>query len=264
MIKLAVVLGIFLALSSCNQNKKLEEDLGPQVSADSFEKAAVEAWGDDNIFSIKKDDYAYVSKSVSINNLGMKPTLGKAMSVTNIVDEGEVVKHHVVIQSEEIQGEGQPSKMSTRERVLAVKKASTAAQNLKQQDVEDEIQMTPFEGFLDVLSICRNKSVECFKLKVENFNEEIPLEMQGENKCRFFTGCKWSGKKVSFVIRVSFTENGSSEVQKQVNIISFKIVNDMPYLFKMVEYCFDGLSEYQGQKFPVKICTQVKDAIKGQ
>ena len=283
--KLTLFLFVFLVLSSCNQNKPLKEDLGNSVTADTYEKAVVEAWGSDDILTIKKNDYAYVEKSISLNYGPMRKSIGKAMTVTEITEEESVVKHHIVIQSEEIQ-DGTQSKLSTRERVLSVKRAASQTQTMMeanaknstnnqlkdqsssdlgigQLNVEDEIQATPFEGFLDALNLCRYKTVECFKLKVENFEEDVPSEVKEQN-CRFFEGCKWRGKKVSFVIRVSYKEEGSDEVKTQNNIISFKIVNNMPYLFKMVEYCFEGLSEYQGQKFPVKICTQVKDAIKGE
>lgn len=276
--KLVGITLIFFILLSCNKNKKLEEDLGDKVSADQYEKTVVETWGSDDILTIKKDDYAYVEKSISINYGPMRKSYGKAMTVTEVVDEADVVKHHLVIQSEEIQ-EGTQSKLSSRERILAVKKATTQETSIAVANkssaksanddsvgllnVEDEIQATPFEGFVDALNLCRYEAVECFKLKVEDFVEPVPLEVK-EQGCRFFPDCNWSGKKVSFVIRVSYKDEGSGEVKTQNNIISFKIVNEMPYLFKMVEYCFEGLSEYQGQKFPVKICTQVKDVIKGQ
>ena len=277
--KLFVLTTLFFALSSCNQNKKLEENLGTKISADQYEKAVVETWGDDNILSIKKDDYAYVEKSISLNYGPMRKTFGKSMTITEITEKNDVVQHHLVIQSEEIQ-DGTQSKLSSRERVFAVKKSTTqtknvVAANLKQiaqadsdisvgqLSIEDEIQATPFEGFLDVLNLCRIATVECFKLNVQSFSEPVPEEIKAKS-CRFFPDCQWTGKKVSFVIRVSYKDAGSDVVKTQNNIISFKIVNEMPYLFKMVEYCFEGLSEYKGQKFPVKICTQVKDTIKGQ
>ncbi len=260
--KLVAFLAVFLVLSSCNQNKKLEEDLGPRVTPEQYEKAVVESWGDDNILSIKKDDYAYIEKSISLNYGPMQKSFGKAMTVTSIENAADVVKNHLVIQSEEIQN-GTQSKLSTRERVLAVKKTTAQSQSVRMKNLEDEIQATPFENFLDTLGLCSISTVECYNLKIEDFEEAVPLEVQ-DNSCRFFEGCKWKGKKVSFVIRVSYKEDGSSEVKKQNNIISFKIVHNMPYLFKMVEYCFEGLSEYQGQKFPVKVCTQVKDTIRGQ
>lgn len=260
--KFVCFLAVFLVLSSCNQNKKLEEDLGAKVTPAQFEKAVVEAWGDDNILTIKKEDYAYIEKSISLNYGPMQKSFGKAMTVTNIETEADIVKHHLVIQSEEIQN-GTQSKLSSRERVLSVKKAAAQSQSVRLENLEDEIQSTPFESFLDTLGLCSVKTVECYSLKVENFEETVPTEV-ADNKCRFFEGCKWKGKKVSFVVRISYKEDGSEEVKKQNNIISFKIVHNMPYLFKMVEYCFEGLSEYQNQKFPVKICTQVKDTIKGQ
>ncbi len=277
--KLFVFSVIFFALSSCNQNKKLEENLGDKISVDQYEKAVVETWGDDNILTTKKDDYAYVEKSISLNYGPMRKTFGKSMTITEVIDKTNVIEHHMVIQSEEIQ-DGTQSKLSSRERIFAVKKSTTQTKNVAESNVnqqaqkdsdinvgqlsiEDEIQATPFEGFLDVLGLCRIATVECFKLKVENLSEPVPEEIKAKS-CRFFPDCQWSGKKVSFVIRVSYKDAGSDVVKTQNNIISFKIVNEMPYLFKMVEYCFEGLSEYKGQKFPVKICTQVKDTIKGQ
>lgn len=260
--KFFTVIAVFLILSSCNQNKKLEEDLGEKVTPEQFEKVVVESWGDDNILTIKKDDYAYIEKSISLNYGPMQKSFGKAMTVTKIEDLADVVKHHLVIQSEEMQS-GTQSKLSTRERILAVKKASTQSQSIRIKNLEDEIQATPFENFLDTLGLCSISMVECYDLKVTDFEEAVPLEMQ-DNSCRFFQDCKWKGRKVSFVIRISYKEEGSEEIKKQNNIISFKIVHNMPYLFKMVEYCFEGLSEYQQQKFPVKVCTLVKDAIRGQ
>ncbi|MBL7543526.1 MAG: hypothetical protein JNL11_06895 [Bdellovibrionaceae bacterium] len=255
------VICFFFILSSCNQNKKLEENLGEKVSAEQFEKIVVDSWGSDDIFSIKKNDYAYIEKNISLNYGPMQPSLLKAMTVTNITEDAEVVRYHMVVQSREVQN-GTEAAQSSRERVLAVKKtASTKSLSLK--NIEDEIQTTPFEGFLDVLSLCSYQTVECYKLKSEDFTEALP-QLMIDKGCRSFPDCRWSGKKVSFVVRISYKEDGSDEVKKQNNIISFKIVNNMPYLFKMVEYCFEGLSEYQGQKFPVKICTQVKDTIKGQ
>ncbi len=53
---LVAFLAVFLVLSSCNQNKKLEEDLGPKVTPEQYEKAVIESWGDDNIISMKKAD----------------------------------------------------------------------------------------------------------------------------------------------------------------------------------------------------------------
>lgn len=269
--KLFSFLFVFLFLSSCNQNKKLEENLGEKVTPAEFEKVLIEVWGDDNILSIKKEDYAYIEKNISLNYGKWIKSMGKAMTVIQVVEEIDVVKNHLVIQAEEIQ-DGTQSKLSTRERVLSVKKATPEGQgstvknvsshSVGQLNVEDEIQATPFEGFLDALSLCGYKSVECFSLKVENFEEPVPIEIK-DQKCRFFPDCKWHGKKVSFVIRVSYKDEGSEEMKTQNNIISFKIVNEMPYLFKMVEYCFEGLSEIQGQKFPVKICTQIKDTMKG-
>lgn len=277
--KLFSFLIVFLVLSSCNQNKKLEEDLGAKVTADQYENAVIAAWGNDDILTIKKDDYAYIEKSISINYGPMQKSFGKAMTITQIESDAEVVRHHLVIQSEEIQN-GSQSKLSSRERVLAVKKTTSQSQSVAQANakpgaktaaddsvgqlnVEDEIQTTPFEGFLDALNLCRYKTVECFSLKVVDFTEAVPIEIKDQG-CRFFPDCKWSGKQVSFVIRVSYTDEATGEAKTQNNIISYKIIPNMPYLFKMAEYCFEGLSEYQGQKFPVKICTQVKDTIKGQ
>lgn len=261
--KLTIAFIAFLFLSSCNQNKDLKEDLGDRVSAEHFEQVVVESWGNDDILSIKKSDFAYIEKVISINNGVMRPSLAKAMTITDIEDTAEVMKYHMVIQSEEIQ-DGSQSKLSSRERVLNVKKTSTSSQSLNQKNVEDEIQTTPFEGFLDTLSLCRYPSVECYKLKVEPFVEAVPPLMQETGKnCRSFADCTWKGTQVSFVVRISYKDEETGEMKKQNNIISYKIVPEMPYLFKMVEYCFQGLSEYQGQKFPVKVCTQVKDAIKG-
>lgn len=257
------VIGVVLLFPnfSCQQNKKLEEDLGTPVTSETYQKALVEVWGDSDILRMKKDDYAFLEKNISINYGPMQKTYGKAMTITNVEDAKDSVNYSLVIQSEEIQS-GNQSKLSSRERVLAVKKKLDSTQ-AKSLNTENDIQTTPFESFLDTLNLCSYDSVECFKLQVQDFTEKVPDEM-ASNGCRGFQDCKWTGKKVSFVVRVSAKDAETGEIKRQNNIISLKVVPSLPYLFKMAEYCFEGLSEYQGQKFPVKVCTQLKDAISGQ
>lgn len=252
----------FIAISNCSQNKKLEEDLGSKVSNEEYKKVVVGTWGNPEIGQIKKNDYAYVEKSVGINNGILKKVLGKGMTITNVVEASDHTDYHLVISSEEVI-ENQPSKMSSRERVLSVEKKGNKQENiLSQTDLEDDIQTTPFENFIYVLSLCGFKNVECYKLKVEDFKEEVPVEIKKQN-CRHFENCEWSGKKVSVVLKVTSLAPDTNESKTANNIISYKIVNNVGYLFKMVEYCFEGMSEFQNQKFPIKICQQVKDAIFG-
>lgn len=257
------------------QNKKLEEDLGAKVSNEEYQKAVIASWGEADISDMKKNDYAYVEKNISLNNGPMNKIYGKGMTITNVDDAGDYNDYHLVIQSEET-SDGTQNKMSTRERVLSVKKANAPEQQsvkvqeksireqnegVSQLDAEDEIQSTPFENFAGLIKMCSYANFECFRLVVEKFEEDVPLEIKDKN-CRHFANCKWSGKKVSFVVRVT-PSGGETETNKaQINKISFKIVNDISFLFRMVDYCFEGISEYKGQKFPVKICQTLKDTIK--
>lgn len=256
----------FVVLSSCTQNKKLEEDLGSQVSNDAYQKAVIQSWGDTDLTQMKQGDYAYIEKLIGINNAPLKKVIGKGMTITQVEEATDVTNFHLVIQSEEVVDNSQ-SKLSSRERVLSVKKTSSASsqQQVRQKDTEDEIQTTPFENFVYALSICSYKTVQCYKFKVEDFTEDVPIEMQGQDKnCRGFANCKWSGKKLSVVIKVTSQDPSTKETKTFNNIISFKVVPQMPYLFRMVEYCFQGISEYQNQKFPVRVCQNVKDTMIGQ
>lgn len=257
---------LFAVLSSCTQNKKLEEDLGSQVSNESYQKAVIQSWGDTDLSQMKQGDYAYVEKLIGINNAPLKKMMGKGMTITQVEEDTDATHFHLVIQSEEVIDNSQ-TKLSSRERVLSVKKTSSASsqQQVRQKDAEDEIQTTPFENFVYVLSICSYKTVQCYKFKVEDFTEDVPVEMQGaDKKCRGFANCKWSGKKLSVVIKVTSQDPTTKETKTINNIISFKVVPQMPYLFRMVEYCFQGISEYQSQKFPVRVCQNVKDTMSGQ
>lgn len=253
---------VFLLNSSCTQNKDLKEELGEKVTNEDYQKVVIQSWGDADLAQMKKNDYAYVEKTLGINNGPLRKILAKGMTITDVVDSTDHTNFHLVIQSEEI-GDNSQSKLSSRERVLSVKKDISTQENMMtQKDTEDEIQTTPFENFIYVLSICSFKNVQCYKLKVEDFKEKVPLEIQDKN-CRHFTNCEWSGKKVSVVIKVTSQDPETKETKTVNNIISYKIVHNVPYLFKMVEYCFEGISEYQSQKFPIKICQQVKDTIQG-
>lgn len=260
--KLISVCLLFVFISSCNQNKKLEEELGQKVSSEEYQKIVIDSWGNTDLAQMKKGDYAYVEKTFGINNSPLKKILGKGMTITDVVEEADHTNFHLVIQSEEVVDDSQ-SKLSTRERVLSVKKnIDPQAEQVSQKDTEDDIQTTPFENFIYALSLCSNKNVECYKLKVEDFKEKVPMEIQAKD-CRHFANCEWSGKKISLVIKVSYQDPDTKEFKTINNIISFKIVPNMAYLFRMVEYCFQGLTEYQNQKFPVKVCQHVKDTIQG-
>lgn len=256
----------FVVLSSCTQNKKLEEDLGAQVSNDAYQKAVIQSWGDTDLAQMKQGDYAYIEKLIGINNAPLKKVIGKGMTITEVEEATDLTNFHLVIQSEEMVDNSQ-GKLSSRERVLSVKKTSSASsqQQVRQKDTEDEIQTTPFENFVYALSICSYKTIQCYRFKIEDFTEDVPAEMQGSNKnCRGFENCKWSGKKISLVIKVSSQDPTTKETKTFNNIISYKVVPKMPYLFRMVEYCFQGMSEYQNQKFPVRVCQNVKDTMNGQ
>ena len=252
-----------IGLFSCQQNKKLEEDLGDKVVTEDYQKVVIESWGDTELTQMKKGDTASIDKLIGINNGALRPFYQKSMTITDVETKSDVTDFHLVIMSKE-SSDGGEAKLSTRERILSIKNDSPANSSgqASQKDAEDEIQTTPFENFLYVVKLCSYSFIECYKLKVENFTEDLPLAMK-KRSCDGFPDCQWSGKKISIVIRMTSKDPQTGAEQKINNIISFKIVKNMPYLFRMVEYCFDGLSEYQNQKFPVKVCQFITDSQQG-
>ncbi|MEK6773574.1 MAG: hypothetical protein AABY64_06520 [Bdellovibrionota bacterium] len=283
----------FFVNSSCMKVPKMEEDLGPLVEADEIADKMVTAWGNTSLEQVAKDDFLATEKTIKISTLEPHLTLRKGMTVTRLedvtLDDQTSARYiHMLVQSEEII-QGQESKLSTREKKIGYRKetadrsantentASTHvlnemardfAINLKSntahtKDIEDEIQLSPYEMFRGIFFLCSQEGVECYKLETEQIEEDVTEEIRADATCRGIAGCRWKLTRVQLVAFITDTDPTTNTETKSKAIIKLKISKDLPFLSRLVEYCYEGITTYQSQKFPVSVCHKLKDFQRG-
>ena len=269
----------------------MEEDLGEPMKPEAVAEKMIVSWGNTSLEQVLKDDFLATEKTIKISNLNPNLTLRKGMTVTRLEDfnleDGSPARYiHMLVQSEEI-AEGQETRLSTREKRIGYQKETSRSTQseqaratnvlneltrdlsirrpgtVQQKDIEDEIQLTPYEMFRGLVFLCAQEGVECFKLETQQIEETVPSEISQDPSCRGIPNCRWKLTYVQLVSFISTIDPETNTESKSKAIIKLKISNDLPFLSRLVEYCYEGITTYQSQKFPVSVCHKLKDFRRG-
>ncbi len=288
---ITAILFLFANLS-CMKVPNMEEDLGEPIKPEAVAEKMIVSWGNTSLEQVLKDDFLATEKTIKISNLNPNLTLRKGMTVTRLEDfnleDGSPARYiHMLVQSEEI-AEGQETRLSTREKRIGYQKESSRstqseqaratnvlneltrdlsinrkAGTVQQKDIEDEIQLTPYEMFRGLVFLCAQEGVECFKLETQQIEEPVTSEIRQDPTCRGIPNCHWKLTYVQLVVFISTIDPETNTESKSKAIIKLKISNELPFLSRLVEYCYEGITTYQSQKFPVSVCHKLKDFRRG-
>ncbi len=285
---------LLVANTSCMKIPKMEEDLGAPLQAEEIAEKMITSWGNTSLEQVQKDDFLATEKSIKISSLDPRVTLRKGFTVTQLEDvvledQSPARYIHMLVQAEEIV-EGQQSRLSTREKKLGYRKETASRETnsestvsthvlsemtkdleirrpfsdqVQTKDTEDEIQLSPYEMFRGIVFLCGQQGIECFKLESEIIEEDVPSEIRADASCRGIPGCRWKLTRVQLVAFISAVDPETNTESKSKAIIKLKISNDLPFLSRLVEYCYEGITTYQSQKFPVSVCHKLKDFRRG-
>lgn len=265
----------------------MEEDLGEPLNSTEVEEKMVDAWGSLEFDEVKLKDFAYVEKSIKVSS-DAHVVLSTGTLVSKIEDgylsDGTPARQlTLTIEAVETPDPKLPPQKSVREKPLTYRRPTAEssqlmynqirkAQGLRAEkvnneihvmDTENEVQTTSFEMYASLVGLCSIKKVQCFQFKLTKANEPPPEAVKQDPNCRGLPECQWPVTTIQFVAVLSETDPKTGVESKSKSIIRMKLQQDVPFLSKLIQYCYEGISTYQGQKFPVSICYDLKDFRKG-
>lgn len=261
----------------------LEFDDGPEVQPEAMQAKVIEAWGNDDPSSIKLNEFAYIEKSIKIG-VDKSPSSFRVIeqqgyTVGKIEDVDTQRNFHILVQIAEVQ-EDDSTKLSTNEKVLTIAKPqvnSLVEQSIKTLKTNSDPSSTPLEGkenrytsietLLLILNSCYSQpgwNVKCHNLKTSEWTEPPPYYVQKQENCGGIPNCLITKRKVEFdVIVNTFDEETNSNIRHKVHYW-FVFSPEVPYLSKIMEFCYMGIGTYKKQKFPLTVCNKVEGFVFGQ
>lgn len=262
--------------ASCMKKPNLNDNDGPQASAEQVQNALLAAWGDGDASNIRLNEFSYSEKEVALSDLPSQVVLQDSKTVARLDDPPEDPSLRIVRilhQIKEFTADNQ-EKLSTREDELRVNRPSSAAvegfaalgKDLQAQST-DAFLPYPEDLVVESMAHCAlsgpSFKVSCHNLKTWDTLEDAPPLVRQRQGCEGLTNCKIRKKVVSYDMIVDFTDNETNSKVRQKLIYTVKISPDVPHLSRVTDYCYQGLGSHQGQKFPATFCQTVKNFIRG-
>lgn len=285
-LKILTILIIALIFSSPSCMKVpdlLKFDDGEEVNSEEMQTKVIQAWGHADPNEIKQNEFAYIEKSIKIgtanNPSSFKVIEQQGYSVSKIEDVDTERKFHILIQVAEIQDDNS-AKLSTNEKILSIAKpqlTSLVQESIKTLENNGDPSSTPLEGkenrytsietLILILNSCTSQTgwnVKCYNIKTSEWVEAPPIYVQQQENCAGIPNCQIQKKKVEFDVVVNtFDEDLKTDVRHKVHYW-FVFSPDVPYLSRVMDFCYMGIGSYKNQKFPLTVCNKVEGFKFGQ
>lgn len=275
-----------LIMVSCLETPELSNDDGPQASVEEVQTALVQAWGDADPGSIALKEFRFLEREQRIQDYSPRLVYQEGFSITErkiAPNPGNPQENDIyykgIHQTNEI-SDGE-SKFSSREENFAVacvpgltcplpsNETLTASSVIRPQAVVFGVEvilglMQSCVKDASFVKACQEAKADACDLRCHNLNvaEEIrpapPLVAQQAN-CAGLPHCEIRVRKVSFDLVVEIKVADSTERQKITYNIG--VSPDVPYLSRLMDYCYRGLVKIpsSSQRVLVEICDKVKN-----
>lgn len=279
---------LFLSSSSCMKKPDMKSDDGPAIEPAVVQKALSDTWGNASILEIQKDEFAYTEKSLTIAQLPSRVILQDGKTVQTVEDQPSHRIYQILQQIAEIQEDNQ-QKLSTSTRNLCIDKQDDGCANAEKslgqnagtpapevlniaralvtQDLHQQAGNSPelplgLETMRSFLYLCvsgEGWNVSCHNLTTTEEQEDAPPMVARQTNCGGLPGCKITKRTIRFDVIVQYKDpkDGSSTSTRARYTI--KVAPQLPYLARLTDFCYEGLATYQQQKFPVKVCQNVRN-----
>lgn len=274
---------LLLAGSACMKKPELDNEDGPQSSAEDIASAVVNAWGDAQIHSISLNEFVQVNKEYIIGETAPQTVAADGKSVTKVVysPDGKEKQYTVIQEYREFKENNQQSSTVT-ERTFATEAPQPqpgvlnapemlVAQRFSQMAAQNALDIS-FEYMIEAATMCRPSpqhgwNPTCHNLKTYDLVVDPPAAIRAQPDCGGLPNCKLLKRVVSFDLIVPFTdENGVADRQKLIYTI--QIAPDAPFLSRVASYCYQGMASIkddQGKthKFPLTVCQNLANFDRG-
>ncbi|MGZ3795592.1 MAG: hypothetical protein ACXVB1_04470 [Pseudobdellovibrionaceae bacterium] len=286
---------LFLALlagTSCLKPPSLSDDNGPAVPADQVQKALLEAWDHADFNSIRLNEFLYIEQDQKIATLDPKVVYKEATQVIARTENTDTIGYKFLIRSQAMEN-GSFKPVTSFENDISVPKTTSALAETPVVTEEkasfpnslETLQKSLANGsvglraggtqsqFLGVLTL-RNMlnaciksadwDVSCHNLQTSEGTRPAPTGVASKPDCGGIPNCEIHYKKVAFDLVVNLVDEKTNTTHPEKVNYELTFSPDVPYLSRLLEFCYLGMVPTATQKVIVKICNKVQSFEPGQ
>lgn len=283
-----------LAGTSCLKRPALDTDNGPQATSAEVQEAILDAWDNADFNTTRKDEFLYVEQDNRISTLEPRVVYkeGSEVKVRTVDNANQVVKYKFEIQATEIESSGSFKPITVIEDNLEVPITSPtvtvpprqAQQTAAFPDSVEALQKSMAKGsvglyssgprnhFLALYTIqnmllaCvkdKDWDVTCHNLEITEGMRAPPIGVASQPDCGGIHNCMIRYKRIAFDLVVNLKNEDTGEVKPEKVNYELVISPDVPYLSRLLDFCYQGMVPTQGQKVLVRMCNKVKNFVQG-
>ncbi|MNJ92702.1 hypothetical protein D3C87_103760 [compost metagenome] len=267
--KYLLPIAMLFSLTSCLEQPDMSNDDGPQASVSDVQNALSNAWGDNYPTTMEKGEFVFKTRTQKIQDYTPRLVFQEGVTISEKDRVANKFNYTFLHQTEEITNTGE-SKLSTTEHHMEL----DAPSSLMAQDVKTQSLSFGVQTILGLMQVCIKSEdlqkecdelaadkcdLRCHNLTVTETKVPVPeLARQREN-CAGVPNCELKMKNVAFDLILEIKKGNATEKQKVRYMTS--ISRDVPYMSRLMNYCYRGLVQPQGtsQKVLVTVCNDVKD-----
>jgi len=287
------LMALLITTTSCLKAPSETDSNGPAVAADEVQKAILTAWDSADFNSIKLNEFLYIEQDQKISTLDPKVVYKEASQIIARTETATTINFKFLIRSQAMEnGNFKPVTSyendieSTKTNPSFTDPLSTAMADGKALPKSvDELQRSMANGsvgvrsgsginhFLGVLTIqnmlsacvkSENWDVTCHNLRISEGVTSPPTGVSSQQNCGGIPDCQIRYKKIAFDLVVNFTDEDSGSQRTEKVVYEMTISPDVPYLSRLMEFCYQGMVPTASQKVLVKICNRVQNFELGQ
>lgn len=284
---------VSLSTTSCLQPPSETDDNGPAVAASEVQNALLSAWGNADFSSTLQDEYLYIEQDQKISNLEPRVVYKESTQITHREpdpENAEYLKYKMLVRFTSLENgvfnpitsvEDEFSVLNT-EPPLTTPQAS--ASSAKFPESVEALQKSMQSGtvgllsgesrnhFLGVLTVqnmllscvkAPDWDVSCHNLQVSEGVRSAPTGVAGRTDCGGLPNCMVRYKKVSFELVVNLPAAADQPARSEKVIYDLVFSPDVPYLSRLMDFCYQGMVPAGSQKVLVKICNRVQNFERG-
>jgi hypothetical protein len=291
-LRTALLLLTLLASTSCLKPPSMSDDNGPAVPADQVQKAILDAWDNADFDSVRLNEFLYVEQDQKISSLDPKVVYKEATQVISRVESADTIDYKFLIRSQAMEN-GSFKPVTAFENNISIPKTSpslteippSAEEKAVFPDSVETLQKSMAKGsvglraggnqsqFLGVLTVqnmllaCvkdQNWDVTCHNLQVSEGKRSAPTGVSSKPNCGGVPNCEIRYKKISFDLVVNLVDEETNTTRAEKVNYELVFSPDVPYLSRLMDFCYLGMVPTASQKVIVKICNKVQNFETGQ
>lgn len=272
-----------LAGTSCLQEPNLKTENGPEVPAQDVQKAILDAWENADFNSIKKDEFIYLEQDQKIASLDPKIVYKESSQILDRTEaDANTWRYRFLIRSQAFEN-GSFKPVTAYENTIDMPKSpsltSLSRSKASFPDSVEALQKSMAEGrvglassggnnhYLGILTIqnmlaqcvkSEEWDVTCHNLRVSQTVGAPPAAVVNEPNCAGIPNCQIRYRKIAFDLVVNLKDEDSGSVRTEKVIYEMTISPDVPYLARVMEFCYQGMVPTATQRVLVKMCNRIE------